>query len=147
MNWTPAATDAGLDRSALDPSPSWPKRFAPQQYASPLWATPHVCSAPALTPAKGSPPDTRTGLSRSTLVPSPRLPTLFCPQQNAALSVVTAHVWLPWTAVLSALKARKTANGALVAPASDGTAPASVYPLPCRSRRRSPQVASPFTAC
>ena len=82
------------------PSPSWPKAFIPQQYASPPVVTPQVCarasnSTPALIEAKLRPPETSAGVLLSNWVPSPSWPKALPPQQYASPPVVTPHVWPP----------------------------------------------------
>jgi len=42
----------GINRAVVVPSPSWPKEFAPQQYAIPPDVTPQVASFPAATCVK-----------------------------------------------------------------------------------------------
>jgi len=77
------ATLTGTLLSVVDPLPSWPLSFEPQQYV-PRAVTPQVWLAPALSATKPSPPATSVGLVRCVVVPSPSWPLLFEPQQYAA---------------------------------------------------------------
>ena len=78
---SPPATATGAGWAAFPPSPSWPERLNPQQYASWVVVTPQLCPPPALTTVKCKPPETRTGNVRSVCEPSPTSPSRFQPQQ------------------------------------------------------------------
>lgn len=73
----------GRTRSRELPSPSWPKRFAPQHATAPPFNSAHVCSSPALTatalPAR---PCTSVGAERSFVDPSPSWPNPLLPQHS-----------------------------------------------------------------
>jgi len=63
--WNPPATGTGVARATSVPSPSCPKKLSPQQYATPLGVTPHVCHTPALIVVNlSSFPATGAGLDR-----------------------------------------------------------------------------------
>src|SRR6266850_2595534 len=85
-------TSAGDRRFVVVPSPSWPDRFRPQQYAAPLASIPHVWSVPVAISTKDNPPATCTGSARFCVVPSPSSPKRLKPQQYATPSVVRPHV-------------------------------------------------------
>src|SRR5205823_8789085 len=57
---TPVGTDL-CDVLPLVPSPSVPKKLAPQQYAVPATDTPHMCELPTSSLAHLIPPPTSTG--------------------------------------------------------------------------------------
>src|SRR3990172_1387042 len=95
MQLLPPSTGAGVDRSALVPSPSWPLKFSPQQYAAPVVAIPQVCPAPGLRAWYRTVPTTGTGYTRDLREPSPSWPSSFLPQQYAAPSVTMPHEWMP----------------------------------------------------
>jgi hypothetical protein len=87
-------TAAGTLRLTVEPSPSWPEEFEPQQYAVPLDAIPHVVLPPAASRAKRIPDDTATAMGNleEEVVPSPSWPLLLYPQHAATPPVVRAHV-------------------------------------------------------
>ena len=73
-------TNTGRTRSRELPSPSWPKRFAPQHSTVPPFNSAHVCSSPALTAtALPTRPRTSVGTERSFVDPSPSWPNRCCP--------------------------------------------------------------------
>jgi hypothetical protein len=55
-------TAAGTLRLTVEPSPSWPEEFEPQQYAAPVDAIPHVVFPPAARRAKRIPDETDTAM-------------------------------------------------------------------------------------
>ena len=68
------------------PSPSWPWRFWPQQYAVRSERTAQVWTAPAVTlmagPGRARKPP--VGDERSSVVPSPSWPKALSPQQRTS---------------------------------------------------------------
>jgi len=69
-------TATGRLRLTVEPSPSWPEEFEPQQYAAPVDAIPHVVLPPAAIRAKRIPDDTATAMGNieEDGVPSPSWP-------------------------------------------------------------------------
>jgi hypothetical protein len=122
-NVTPpvTATGTGTALELVEPSPSWPALFAPQQYATPFVASPQVCAPAALSSENEIPPVTATGTELELVEPSPRWPELFNPQQYAAPSVLN-----PQVCTEPALKAKKVSPPVTAA----GTTLDSVEPLP-----------------
>ena len=55
----PPVTAVGIDLDAVDPSPSCPVRFSPQQYGTPAVVTAHECPPPARTVSKVRTSETR----------------------------------------------------------------------------------------
>jgi len=60
-NDSPPSTSVGASRLVVLPTPSCPRKFQPQQYASPPDSTPQVYCRPTLSDWKVSPPATGTG--------------------------------------------------------------------------------------
>ena len=93
------ATGVGLSTTvppaSLEPSPSWPRQFTPQQCAVPLEVSPHVCMEPATRLANLRFPVTAPGASLSypPLVPSPSTLQKLTPQQYAEPVRVSPQVW------------------------------------------------------
>ena len=73
-------TNTGAVRSVVVPSPTWPLRFQPQQYASPTVVTPHVCANPAVR-KRHVPPKRLVGERLAVVVPVPSWPFALAPQQ------------------------------------------------------------------
>jgi hypothetical protein len=73
------------------PVPSWPRKFHPQQYASPSAVSAQAATSLTNSWAKTCPPVTATGIALELTVPSPRWPLELLPQQNAAPSTRNAH--------------------------------------------------------
>src|SRR5690606_9430344 len=83
-----SATRTGTGESAVDPLPSCPRSFAPQQYTWPLLAsTPHVNSPPASIDVKRNWPLTGRGTAEEAVSPDPSCPRPFAPQQYAPSGV------------------------------------------------------------
>ena len=88
---SPPLTATGPVRFVSLPSPSWPYRLYPQQYAIPPDTRPQVRPLPAVSAVKLSPPLTATGAVRlaefqsevEPVVPSPSWPAELDPQQYA----------------------------------------------------------------
>src|SRR5438477_294796 len=76
----------------MEPSPSWPRLFAPQQYAAPVVVRAQVWSRPGLIWENVNPPVTPTGTDLAVVDPSPSSPQGFPPQQYGAPLVVSAQV-------------------------------------------------------
>jgi hypothetical protein len=85
-------TATGVSCWLVDPSPSSPQGFQPQQKACSPVVTPQVCEAPAAIDLNARSPWTGTGENRTAVDPSPNWPLLLFPQQNAAPDDSTAHV-------------------------------------------------------
>ena len=87
-------TLTGVSESDDDPFPSCPLLLAPQQYAVPSTASPHVWFMPALMLCHAIPLLlTGTAVVRLMAVPSPSCPRVFAPQQYASPAVLIAQVW------------------------------------------------------
>src|SRR5207248_714180 len=72
---SPPTTATGVaDAPPVPPSPSWPAKLSPQQYAAPDVVTPQVCAPPAPTIVKARSPATRAGLVWGMPIPSPSWP-------------------------------------------------------------------------
>jgi hypothetical protein len=105
---SPPATAVGVKLLVVEPSPSWPLAFEPQQYAAPLVVRPQVKSKPALTAANTRP---------TAIVANP-----FCP------SLVAVIVVEPFaTPVTSAVADTDATVGAVLAQVT--TRPASGRPV------------------
>jgi hypothetical protein len=89
---SPPVTATGTALELVEPSPSWPALFNPQQYAAPMVASPHVCSPEALSAVKVTPPATAPGTALELVEPSPSWPALFDPQQYATPFVASPQV-------------------------------------------------------
>jgi hypothetical protein len=127
---SPPATATGTELELVEPSPSWPELFNPQQYAAPVLASPHVCSPEALSAENVTPPVTATGTELELVEPSPSWPALFDPQQYATPLVARPHVCSP-----EALRAEN-----VIPPATaTGTVLEVVEPSPSRPEPFDPQ--------
>ena len=109
----PTATGNGCGVTSLDPMPSCPSAFRPQQYAAPLVVTPHVVVPPALSDVNVRPPATGTGALDAVVLPVPSSPSAFTPQHHAAPFVAIPQL-CDWPAALTAANVMppETATGA-----------------------------------
>jgi hypothetical protein len=80
----PPVTATGIADKVVDPLPSWPEVFVPQQYTAPVTVTAHAWSLPALTwdtCKDASAPPTATGNRDVDREPLPSCPPVPRPQQ------------------------------------------------------------------
>lgn len=101
--WFPAVDRTGTGRLRLlrEPSPTWPKRLAPQQKAAPSAVSAQVCPAPTLISANRCVAFTAVGPGRSVELPSPSWPLALLPQQYASPAGVSPQMWPSPTEIFS----------------------------------------------
>jgi hypothetical protein len=75
-------TGVGVCRSSFVPSPTPPKKFAPQHYAVPGARKPQLSKLPTLIAVQSAKSPIRVGADRSLVVPSPNFPKVLWPQHH-----------------------------------------------------------------
>src|SRR5690242_14777262 len=91
LNVVPPDTGTGKLDGRVEPLPSVPWAFAPQQYAFPAVVRPHVYEKPAETALSWRAPATCTGEAALAVPPLPSAPPWFSPQHQALPSCATAQ--------------------------------------------------------
>ena len=79
-------TCAGVERSVVVPSPSWPLLLLPQAQTAPSPRRARACAEPPAMLVTLLRPPTCAGVERSVVVPSPSWPLLLLPQAQTAPS-------------------------------------------------------------
>jgi hypothetical protein len=88
-----AETVTGPTRVLVEPSPSWPKVFAPQHRTIPVIISAQEWAPPALTARTSERPATETGSFRSVVEPSPSWLSEFSPQHFTVFVDKTAQLY------------------------------------------------------
>ena len=78
---SPPVIATGMELFVVEPLPSWPELFSPQQYVTPISVQAHVWLPPATTKINVRPLKTGTGTVLFVVVPLPSWPELLSPQQ------------------------------------------------------------------
>src|SRR5258708_23665913 len=94
LNASPPTTAFGTELLTVSPSPSWPLKSSPQQYAAPAAVMPHAWVEPRLIVVNVSAPGTGAGAADRDVAASPAVSVAVGPrppQQYPTPLVVTAQ--------------------------------------------------------